>query len=189
MLQDFELAEVIAVLKNGGTILYPTDTIWGIGCDATNAKAVEKVYRIKERIMDKSFIILVKDIEMLGNYVKVVPDIAVELLASINDPITVIYPRGKNLPKNVLAADGSIAIRIPNHDICKQLMDALGKPLISTSANLSGDTLPYSFRSINKQIKESVDHIIPHEQNTIARPKPSTIVKIDNDKEIRVIRN
>lgn len=189
MLQEQELGEILAVLSTGGVILYPTDTIWGIGCDATNARAVEKVYNIKERISDKSFIILVKDQEMLSNYVARIPDIVIELLASVSEPLTVIYPGGKNLPKNVISADGSIAIRIPDHAFCQQLLGALGKPLISTSANISGGPLPYSFRSIDEQIKQSVDYIVPLEQNMIARPKPSTIVKIDNDAEIRILRN
>lgn len=189
MLQEQQLGEILTVLNTGGVILYPTDTIWGIGCDATNTRAVEKVYDIKERISDKSFIIIVKDQEMLRNYVTRVPDIVIELLASVTDPLTVIYPGAKNLPRNVIASDGSIAIRIPDHAFCQQLLGAFGKPLISTSANISGGPLPYSFRSIDEQIKQSVDYIVPLEQNTIARPKPSTIVKIDNDSEIRILRN
>ena len=189
MLEEKELEKLLVVLNNGGIILYPTDTIWGIGCDATNARAVEKVYKAKERISDKSFIMLMKNMEMLSDYVLFIPEIAVELLASVSDPLTVIYPGGKNLPKNVIAADGSIAVRIPDHAFCQQLIGALGKPLISTSANLSGGTLPYSFRSIDEQIKQFVDYIVPLEQSMIARPKPSTIVRIDNDNEIRIIRN
>ncbi len=188
-MQEQQLGEVLSVLTTGGVILYPTDTIWGIGCDATNARAVEKVYNIKERISNKSFIIIVKDQEMLSNYVTTIPDIVIELLASVPEPLTVIYPGGKNLPKNVVSGDGSIAVRIPDHAFCQQLLCAFGKPLISTSANISGAQLPYSFRSIDEQIKQSVDYIVPLEQNTIARPKPSTIVKIDNGAEIRILRN
>jgi L-threonylcarbamoyladenylate synthase len=184
-----EFAKLLAVLNDGGTILYPTDTIWGVGCDATNTRAVEKVYKVKERISNKSFIILVKDLEMLSNYVSSVPEIVVELLASISEPLTVIYPNGKNLPKNVVAGDGSIAIRIPDHAFCQQLLGSFGRPLISTSANLSGGNLPYSFRSIDNQIKKSVDYIVTVEQNMIARPKPSTIIRIDDDSEIHILRN
>lgn len=186
---DYQLDEIVSVLLRGGTILYPTDTIWGIGCDATNAKAVEKIYRIKERLIDKSFIILVKDLEMLKDYVVEVPEIAVELQESISDPLTIIYSGGKNLAKNVIASDGSVAIRIPTHDFCLKLLDRFNKPLISTSANVSGGSVPFSFRSISDQIKESVDYIAPIEQNTINRPKPSTIVKVDAKGEITVIRS
>jgi L-threonylcarbamoyladenylate synthase len=184
-----EFEKLLAVLNAGGVILYPTDTIWGVGCDATNSRAVDKVYKVKERIPNKSFIIIVKDLEMLSNYVSFVPEIVIELLASISEPLTIIYPNAKNLPKNVVAGDGSIAIRIPDHDFCQQLLGAFGKPLISTSANLSGGSLPYSFRSIDNQIKKSVDYIVPIEQDIIARPKPSTIIRIDDDSEIHILRN
>lgn len=189
MNKEYQLEEIIAVLSRGGNILYPTDTIWGIGCDATNAKAVEQVYRVKERIVDKSFIILVKDIDMLNDYVADIPDIALELLSSISEPITIIYPGGKNLAKNVIASDGSIAIRIPDHHFCQELLEAFNKPITSTSANLSGGSLPFSFRAIADQIKNNVDYIVQYEQNVFTRPKPSTIVKVEVNGEIRVLRN
>ncbi len=189
MNNDYHLEEIVSVMKRGGNILYPTDTIWGLGCDATNAKAVDKVYRIKERIADKSFIILVSNLEMLEKYVKEVPDIALELQSSISEPLTIIYPGGKNLARNVVAADGSVAIRIPDHPFCQKLLAAFNKPIISTSANISGGSLPFSFRAVSDQIKESVDYIVPIEQNIITRPKPSIIVKISADGEIRVLRN
>ncbi len=185
----YKISDILAVLKKGGVILYPTDTIWGIGCDATNGRAVENVYRIKERISDKSFILLVKDIDMLKKYVVEVPDIAVELLASVSEPITIIYPGGKNLPKNVIADDGSVAIRIPRHDFCQELLDAFNKPITSTSANISGGAMPYSYRSVAPYIKESVDYIVQLEQDTMSRPKPSTIVKIDSGGDMRILRN
>ncbi len=189
MNKDYHLEEIVSVLKRGGNILYPTDTIWGLGCDATNAKAVDKVYRIKERLTDKSFIILVKNLEMLKTYVKEVPDIALELQASISEPLTIIYPGGNNLAKNVVADDGSVAIRIPDHPFCQQLLEAFNKPIVSTSANITGGSLPFSYRAVSDQIKESVDYIVPLEQNIITRPKPSTLVKIEDDGEIRVLRN
>ncbi len=188
MNKNYQLDDIVSVLIRGETILYPTDTIWGIGCDATNSKAVEKVYRIKERIVDKSFIILMKDLDMLKKYVSEIPDIAIELQASISEPLTIIYPGGKNLAKNVIANDGSIAVRIPNHPFCQELLSAFKKPITSTSANISGGAVPFSFRAVADQIKESVDYIVPIEQYTITRPKPSTIVKIDANGEIRVLR-
>ncbi len=187
--KKYQISDILAVLKKGGVILYPTDTIWGIGCDATNGRAVENVYRIKERISDKSFILLVKDLDMLKKYVMEVPDIAVELLASVSEPLTIIYPGGRNLPKNVIADDGSVAIRIPRHDFCQELLGAFDKPITSTSANISGGMMPYSYRSVVQHIKDSVDYIVQLEQDSISRPKPSTIVKIDDGGDIRILRN
>ncbi len=189
MLDDVSLKDALKVLHNGGTILYPTDTIWGIGCDATNAKAVEKIYRIKERLQEKSLIILVKDIEMLKLYVDHIPEVAIELMEGFSDPITVIYPKGRNLANNVLAGDGSIAIRIPHHDLCQQLLAAFGRPITSTSANLSGGGVPFSFRSIDDQIKHAVDFVLPCEQDMMSRPKPSTIINIDKQGEIHILRS
>ncbi len=189
MSTEQDIKEVLEVLKKGGTILYPTDTIWGIGCDATNFKAVEKVYRIKERMRDKSMIILVKDREMLTHYVREVPEIADELITSMQDPLTIIYPGARNLPKNVIANDGSIAIRIPRHDFCQQLLSAFGKPVTSTSANVSGVASPYSFIGILEHIKNSVDYIVPAKHQSIGSTKPSTIVKFDQQGELHVLRN
>ncbi len=189
MHKDVQLDEIVSVLRKGGTILYPTDTIWGIGCDATNAKAVDKVFRIKERLLYKSLIVLVKDIEMLEKYVSSVPDISRELIASFKDPLTIIYPGGRHLPKNVIAEDGSVAVRIPNHSFCQQLLDAIQKPVTSTSANITGAPIPYSFRSVSDQIKEAVDYIVPLEHDKVTRPKPSTIIKIDSNGELKVLRN
>ncbi|TVR43220.1 MAG: threonylcarbamoyl-AMP synthase [Bacteroidia bacterium] len=186
---DSDVKEALDVLRNGGTILYPTDTIWGIGCDATNGKAIERVYHIKERMQEKSLIILVKDLEMLRNYVKEVPETAEELINSIKDPLTIIYPEARRLPRNLLAPDGSIAIRIPNHEFCQKLLDAFGKPITSTSANVSGAANPFVFSTIVQPIKDAVDYIVPLKHQTIPRPKPSTIVKLDPAGEIRVIRN
>lgn len=183
------MSDIIKVLSKGGAILYPTDTIWGIGCDATNAKAVNNVYKIKERLFDKSFIILVKDLEMMKHYVSEIPEIAVELLASFSEPLTIIYPKAKNLPKNVIADDGSVAIRIPKHDFCLELLAAYRKPITSTSANITGGPIPYSFRSIADQVKESVQYIVPVEMEAISRPKPSSIVKIEENGELRILRN
>ncbi len=184
-----DIKKTCEVLQNGGTILYPTDTIWGIGCDATQVVAVEKVYRIKERVREKSMIVLVKDLDMLRQYVKQVPEIAVELLASVPDPLTIIYPGARNLPRSVIAADGSIAIRIPKHDFCQGLLEHYGKPITSTSANVAGAPNPFSFSNIVDPIKEAVDYVVPVKHQAISRPKPSTIVKIDSGNELHIIRN
>ncbi len=169
--------------------MYPTDTIWGIGCDASNQKAVGKVYLIKERVSEKSMILLASDIDMLGRYVKKVPDIAVELMASVTDPLTIIYPDARNLPKNVLASDGSVAIRIPRHDFCLQLLHLFGKPITSTSANISGSPNPFSFSGILEEIKGAVDYVVPQVHQSLNRTKPSTIVKVSEAGEMQIIRN
>ncbi len=169
--------------------MYPTDTIWGIGCDATNSKAVDKVFRIKELLYQKSMIILVKDLEMMQHYVSEIPEVAMELLTGVAEPLTIIYPNAKNLPANVMAKDGSIAIRIPKHDFCQELLTAFGKPVTSTSANITGGPNPYSFRSIADQIKESVQYVVPVERESVTRHKPSTIVKIEENGELRILRS
>ncbi len=189
MSDDQDIKSAVDVLRAGGNLLYPTDTIWGIGCDATNPKAVEKVYRIKERVREKSLIILVEDLDMLRRFVADVPEIAIELMASVPDPLTIIYPSARNLPKNVLAEDGSIAIRVPRHAFCQQMLREFGRPVTSTSANLTGSPNPFSFSSIADPIREAVDHIVPMKYQHLAQPKPSTIVKITENGELHVIRN
>ena len=176
-----DLEKSLDVLKNGGVILYPTDTIWGLGCDATNQAAVSKIYTIKKRVASKSMIVLVKDIEMLQNYVKKVPDKAVELIEATSNPLTIIYPDAKNLAKNIIAEDGSIAIRIPNEKFCQALLDVFGKPIVSTSANISGEVAPANYAEISDYIIEQADYVVSYRQNDFSKAAPSTIVKIQDD--------
>lgn len=189
MSDTLDIKEVLSVLRKEGTVLYPTDTVWGIGCDATNAKAVDKIFRMKERVKDKSMIILAKDINMLKQYVTYLPDVAIELIGSVSDPLTVIYPGARNLPKNVIASDGSIAIRIPRHDFCQDLLDAFGKPIVSTSANISGASNPYSFTNVIDTIKQSVDYVVSEKYQYLSNLKPSTIIKIDEKGEMFILRS
>ena len=140
MLFDEDIINSLATLKNGGVILYPTDTIWGLGCDATNASAVEKIYRIKSRSDSKSLLILVDSEQMMERYVKEVPEIAYELITVSDTPLTIIYETGKNLAAGVCDADGSVGIRICHDDFCNQLISRFRKPIVSTSANFSGKT-------------------------------------------------
>ena len=185
----FDIREVVKVLQHGGTILYPTDTIWGIGCDATNPKAVEKIFAIKERLANKSLIILVDSLETLKQYVTEIPDLATDLMDSITDPLTIIYPKARNLARNVPAPDGSIGIRIPKDNFCLELLRAFGKPITSTSANLSGSPSPVSFSKISPEIQEKVDYIVPVRESGIRMPRPSTIIRIDPEGSIQIIRN
>src|SRR5271157_3173642 len=133
-----EIKKCVEVLKKDGTILYPTDTIWGIGCDATSQKAVEKIYHLKKRVESKSLIILLADMKEISNYVETIPEIARDLMKNVDRPLTIIYPNAKNLAKNVIAEDNSIAIRIVKNEFCKNLIRTFGKPIISSSANYSG---------------------------------------------------
>ncbi|MFA8299609.1 MAG: L-threonylcarbamoyladenylate synthase [Hyphomicrobiales bacterium] len=183
-----ELKKTIQYLKQGKVILYPTDTVWGIGCDATNSRAIQKIYNIKKREETKSMIILVDSIEMLRDYVQDVPDVAVELNQSISDPLTVIYPKAKGLASNLIADDGTIAIRVVKHDFCKDIIKGLGKPIVSTSANISGMPTPISFDYIEDEIKDQMDYTVSLFRQNVERIKPSTIIRIEHDGSYTVIR-
>lgn len=174
-------------LNNKNIILYPTDTVWGIGCDATNENAVANVFRIKNRVESKSLIILVDSYEMLGNYVEKIPESAKEILGKAFKPTTIIYNNPKGLAKNVIAEDNTVAIRIVANDFCIQLINEFGKPIVSTSANISGEPTPKSFSEISPAILDSVDYIVNLQQNKVAA-KSSTILRINENDEIEVIR-
>ncbi|RYG23061.1 MAG: Sua5/YciO/YrdC/YwlC family protein, partial [Chitinophagaceae bacterium] len=157
---DDDIKECLRVLKNGGTILYPTDTVWGIGCDATNPAAVEKIFRIKKRNEEKSMIILLADEEDILQYVNEDNPAVYDFIQGVNKPVTVIYSRAKNLAPNVINKDGSIGIRIVADDFCKRLIRELGKPIVSTSSNISGYPPPAIFRDIDRHIIECVDYVV-----------------------------
>lgn len=186
---DEIVKETIGFLKAGKTILYPSDTIWGIGCDATNSKAVQKIFKIKQRVESKSLIVLLDSIDKLGYYVENVPDIAPDLIDSMKTPLTIIFSGAKNLAKNVIAEDNTIAIRIVRSEFCRRLITQLGHPIVSSSANISGQPTPIMFKSIADQIKKSVDYIVNLEQHSIREVKPSTIIKLNEDGEFKIIRN
>ncbi|MFH1121378.1 MAG: L-threonylcarbamoyladenylate synthase [Bacteroidota bacterium] len=184
-----EISRTLKVLKDGGIILYPTDTIWGIGCDALNPRAIDKVYKIKKRIESKSLIILVDSFEMLHKYVDKVPEIAGDLINSIENPVTVIYDQAKNLPKNVYASDGTIAIRIVRDEFCRSLIQELNRPIVSTSANVSGDSSPMIFNKISDSIKKEVDYIVQLYHDLFNQAKASTIIRLSGSGEYRIIRD
>jgi len=183
-----ELKTALKHLKKGETILYPTDTIWGIGCDATNKKAVEKIYAIKNRVESKSMIILLADYEQLKHYVNEVPPIAKDLINSIDKPLTIIYNGAKNLAKNLIAKDGTIAIRIVKHEFCRALIQLMEKPLVSTSANLSGAQSPHFYVHIQDHIKTKVDYVVNLEQHHQTINKASTIIKLEKSGSYTIIR-
>ena len=186
---DLEVEKTIQVLTKGGTILYPTDTIWGIGCDATNSKAVEKIYKIKHRAQQQSLIILLDHADKIKDYVAHVPSIAYDLVSQYVRPLTIIYSKSKNIAKNVMASDGSIAIRIVNDIFCKTLIQKFGKPIVSTSANISGEVHPTSFSVISEEIIHGVDHTVDWERNVIREVNPSTIIRLFDNGTFDVVRS
>ena len=185
---DKDIEKALKVLQEGGTLLYPTDTVWGIGCDATNSKAVGKIYRIKSRTEAKSLIILLDHIDKLSTYIERVPEITGDLLASISNPVTIIYSNARKLASNVIAADGTIAIRIVKDDFCTELIRRFGRPIVSTSANISGFETPAVFSQIDVEIKKSVDYIVAYKQDYYTRSKPSTIIRLRDDGLYTIIR-
>ncbi|MBN2663284.1 MAG: threonylcarbamoyl-AMP synthase [Bacteroidales bacterium] len=185
---DIDLELSLKALKDGKIILYPTDTIWGLGCDATNYEAVKKIYEIKQRVFSKSLIVLVNSIEKLQNYVDFIPPLAQEIILNHTKPTTIIYQNAKNLSKNILAEDGSIAIRIPDDDFCKNLIKKFGKAIISTSANISGKNPPSNFNDISDNIKNQVDYIVKWRQKDLSKTKASSIIIIKKDNTLEYIR-
>lgn len=185
---DRELTNALAALHSGGTILYPTDTVWGIGCDCTNAKAVEKIFEIKKRDSSKSLVLLVDSDARLLRYVKAVPDIAWELMQYADKPFTIVYPEGKNVAKNMIGPDKSIAIRITSDIFCKSLIRTFDNGLVSTSANISGKPSPQNFSDIDNEILNTVDYVVNLRQQEKNPASPSSIIKIGMKGEIEIIR-
>ena len=180
--------QALETLKSGGLILYPTDTIWGIGCDATNPAAVEKVFALKGRDKAKSMLILLHNDNQLASYVKEIPDVAYELIEATDRPMTIIYSGAKNLAENAIAEDGTIGIRVVDHPFCQQLLQRFRKPIISTSANLSGQPSASSFEEIATEIKDGVDYIVNFGQKDKGDGKPSLILKLDPSGKFEFIR-
>jgi L-threonylcarbamoyladenylate synthase len=184
--EDLNLATI--ALKKGGVILYPTDTIWGLGCDATNEGAVEKVFRIKKRRESKSLIILVNGFTMLERYVRNIPDAAAAILEVTDKPITIVYSEGRNLARGVCNEDGSVGIRICHDDFCNELIARFRKPLVSTSANLSDGEPPSVFSEIDDLIIKSADYVVKYRQADTHKNTPSSIIKIEDNGVIKIIR-
>jgi L-threonylcarbamoyladenylate synthase len=183
-----DLDQALAVLKSGGIILYPTDTVWGLGCDATNELAVEKINQIKGRTADKSFIILLDTDSKIPSYVTEVPEVAYDLIEYAENPLTIVFSNAKNLAKNVINQDGTIGIRVVKHDFCGALLQRFRKPIVSTSANLSGQPTPQFFDEISEEIKDKVDYVISLEQESRSPKKPSTIIKLGPTGQFSFIR-
>ena len=191
MEQEIDLEEVkaaVETLKAGGIILYPTDTVWGIGCDATNEEAVAKVFALKQRTDSKSLITLVADADMLGKYVKVIPEVAINLLEVNDKPMTIVYPGAMGLAPSVVAEDGSAGIRIPMTDFCVEMIRRFRKPVVSTSANISGQPAPAYYEDIPLEIIDAVDWVADPYLEEGATGEPSQIIAVGLHGEIKVIR-
>ncbi|NQD69125.1 threonylcarbamoyl-AMP synthase [Sphingobacterium shayense] len=183
-----DLSQALDTLRNGGLILCPTDTIWGIGCDATNEEAVRKVYALKGRDSTKSMIILLHNDNQLTSYVREIPEVAYELIEYSSKPLTIVYSNAKNLAPNVIAEDGSIGIRIVNHPFCEQLLQRFRKPIVSTSANISGDRSPANFDEISQEIINGVDYVVQYGQDITVDGKSSTVMKLDPSGKFEFLR-
>ncbi|WP_430811549.1 MULTISPECIES: L-threonylcarbamoyladenylate synthase [unclassified Carboxylicivirga] len=183
-----DLKQALEVLRNGGIILYPTDTIWGIGCDATNADAVKRIYELKQRADSKSMLVLMDNTAKLAGYINDIPEVAYDMAELSTKPLTIIYDDAKNLAPNLLAEDGSVGIRISNEEFSKQLCARFKKPIVSTSANISGTPSPKNFDAISDEVKKGVDYIVKYRQEETDNPAPSSIIKLTKDGQVSVIR-
>jgi L-threonylcarbamoyladenylate synthase len=199
MKRDEILAEALKTLRAGGTILYPTDTVWGLGCDATNPEAVARIYEIKRRSEAKSLVLLACNLDMVARYVRAIPSIAVDLVEVNDRPMTLVYPEaiageeGKpgdrwHLAWNAVAEDGSVGMRISLFDFCKDLIFKLGRPIVSTSANISGEPSPKRFSEIPQEIKDAVDFVVPPSVDTDSTGQASQIIKVGMDGQVEIIR-
>ena len=195
------IQEAVRVLREGGVILYPTDTVWGIGCDATNEKAVSRVFEIKRRSEAKSLVLLACDLDMVAKYIKTIPSIAIDLVEVNDAPMTIIYPGAQYLAPNAVAEDGSVGIRIPLAEeeesapgkltagaFCRELVRRLRRPLVSTSANISGEPTPASFAEIPEEIKAAVDYVVPKPFGYGATGRSSQIIKLGLGGEVEILR-
>jgi L-threonylcarbamoyladenylate synthase len=184
-----DLEQCLRILENAGVILYPTDTVWGLGCDATNANAVAAIFNMKERDEKKSMIILLEKENVIQNFAKEPNEAIKEIIKNKNRPTTIIYPLVKGLAQNLINEDGTVAIRIPNDSFCVDLIAAFGKPIVSTSANISGEATPSIFSEISSAIKSKVDYCCEYRQADNNKAMPSKIIKWNEDESITVIRN
>lgn len=187
MMRD-EIKKACEIMQKGGVILYPTDTVWGIGCDATNEEAVKRVYEIKRRADSKAMLVLVDSPVKVDFYVKEVPSVAWDLIDLTTKPLTIIYEGARNLAPNLLAEDGSVGIRVTQETFSKELCFRFRKAVVSTSANISGEPSPAVYSEISQEIKDAVDYVVDFRRDETGHPKPSSIIKLGSGGEIKIIR-
>lgn len=183
-----DIKKACEVLRQGGLILYPTDTVWGIGCDATNSEAVARVYNLKQRCDSKALIVMLADENQLCRYIDDVPDIAYELISVATKPLTIVYDNAINLCKELCAEDGSVGIRITREDFSKRLCKAFRRPIVSTSANISGQPTPIMFKDISNEIISGVDYVVENNRNQNGKATPSSVIKLSHDNSIKILR-
>jgi len=183
-----DIKQALDVLYKGGVILYPTDTIWGIGCDATNEEAVRRVYEIKRRADSKAMLVLVDSDVKVQSFIREVPDVAWDLIELSEKPLTIIYDGARNLAPSLVAEDGSVGMRVTREEFSKQLCFRFRKPIVSTSANISGEPSPASFAEISEEIKQAVDYIVAVRQDEPPCATPSSIIKLGAGGQVKVIR-
>jgi L-threonylcarbamoyladenylate synthase len=188
MVFEEDIRNSLKILKEGGVILYPTDTVWGLGCDATNNEAVKKIFSIKSRNENKSLIILVSSVAMLERYVGEIPEIAFNLIEVSDIPMTIIFPKAKNLASEIPAKDGSIGIRVCTDDFCNELIGRFRRPIVSTSANISGESSPSCFSDISDKIIKAVDYTVEYKRDDRRKNIPSPVIKIEQNGVIKIIR-
>lgn len=184
-----DIDNAVKVLRNGGLILYPTDTVWGIGCDATNEDAVGKVNKLKNQSDKRSMLVLIDSDNRLSRYIKEIPEIAWDLIDAADKPLTIIYPGAKNLAKNLIPIDGTIGIRITKDDFSSTLISKFGKPIVSTSANAAGKKAPSNFSGISEEIIEGVDYVVNYRQDDYQKNQPSGIIRIGLKGEVEILRH
>jgi L-threonylcarbamoyladenylate synthase len=184
-----DIANALKVLRAGGVILYPTDTVWGLGCDATNGEAVKKIFSIKKRSDSKSLIVLVNSVGMLTRYVENPPDVALQMAEWSEKPLTVVYDKGRSLAEGVASSDGSVGVRICTEPFCDALIDAFRKPIISTSANISGEDTPAIFDDISEEVINGADYVCRYRQDDRTRLSASSVIRVSANGVIKILRN
>jgi L-threonylcarbamoyladenylate synthase len=183
-----EIKKIVEVLRAGGVILYPTDTVWGLGCDATNENAVKRIFEIKKRDDAKAMLVLIDNPAKLQSFLEEVPDMAWDLIELSEKPLTIIYPQAKNLASNLIAEDKTIGIRVTKETFSRNLCAQFRKPIVSTSANVSGNATPSNFSQITDEIKSAVDYVVSFRQDDVSKPKPSSIIKLGKGGLFELVR-
>ena len=188
-IMEDDIKTAVEVLRKGGVILYPTDTVWGIGCDATNPDAVKRVYGIKKRADNKSMLVLVDGLAMLERYVDTVPEVAYSIIELSEKPVTIIYDKGIGLAPNLMGQDGSVGVRVTAEIFSKELCRRFRKPIVSTSANLSGEPSAVVFDDIKDEIVNQVDYVVKYRQDDVEPKTPSSVIKLKANGEVKILRN
>lgn len=186
---DTAVKEIVEILRKGGVILYPTDTVWGVGCDATNAEAVDKIYKLKGSDDKKSMLVLCGNVDSVVRYVNKAPSVAFDVMEMTSKPLTAILPGAVNVATNLIPEEGTLGIRVPDHEFCQQLLRRFGRPIVSTSANISGEDTPKRFNEISEEIIKGVDYVVDPRFEGKPTRNPSSIISFGADGAVKIIRD